>query len=663
MKFRRSKKFMNLKSKLFVGAVALTMVLGMAIPASAQTTADLTAQINALLAQIAQLQAQIGGGSSAVATTFNTNLTVGSKGADVSALQSFLVGKGFLTMPAGVAMGNFGPLTKTALAGYQSANGISPAAGYFGPVTRAKVNGAGGAVTGTTNVPAGAITTPGAEGTVTVTGSNGSVVSSAYAGDAKDKILGFRVQAAGSDVAVQRVKVDLGANTTEYNKIFSSLYLIDDAGNTLSSLVLNTSSVVKDSGEYYATLTGANSVVAKGTTRQYYIAADLYPSIDSTLQTSYTVQLANDGVRAADGAGIDQYGPTTGSTVSSSVSVTGNLTDLATLTMSSDPATPVANVVAANQGSNNDQYDQLPILTFDLMAKKDNIQVTDAVLCIGKSGGGTANASTTYYLFDGSSIVGTAAAAASTTKGVYCGTFSNINYNVPKDTTKALTLKADIRSANGTLANFISSTTAVSYFTAQSSSGSTITYAYKSGSVIGNTVSALKAGPVITLNSKPVLIASGAPQIGGTSAPSTSTLSATFSVHIQAIGGSVMFGTVASSAPAFATSTNGSPVNGFTVYVNDSANTTFLGVSTSTSYTFPSQCATAGYTNSCVLSENSSMDVPVTFMTQGRSTNGVAVTTGSYSIQMSKVYYNGSGSSMTFMDTLTDWRTNNVSFP
>ena len=68
--------------------------------------------------------------------TFSTNLTVGSRGPDVTALQQFLVSKGYLEMPAGVAYGYFGPLTKGAVARWQAANGISPAAGYFGPISR-----------------------------------------------------------------------------------------------------------------------------------------------------------------------------------------------------------------------------------------------------------------------------------------------------------------------------------------------------------------------------------------------------------------------------------------------------------------------------------------------------------------------------------------------
>lgn len=97
------------------------------------TVADLTAQLQALQSQIQGLQAPLGGGF-----TFNTNLTVGSKGADVIALQTLLIAKGF-TIPAG-ATGYFGTLTQAAVQKFQTANGITPAAGYFGPITRAKVN-------------------------------------------------------------------------------------------------------------------------------------------------------------------------------------------------------------------------------------------------------------------------------------------------------------------------------------------------------------------------------------------------------------------------------------------------------------------------------------------------------------------------------------------
>ncbi|MEK7520919.1 MAG: peptidoglycan-binding protein, partial [Patescibacteria group bacterium] len=125
--------------------------------ASAQTVADLQAQIAALLAQITALQSQLGTMGGGATYNFTKDLTLGSKGDDVTALQSFLESKGHLVMPQGVAKGYFGNLTKAALAKYQAAAGISPAVGYFGPKTRANVNALAAAPTTPTTptVPAG----------------------------------------------------------------------------------------------------------------------------------------------------------------------------------------------------------------------------------------------------------------------------------------------------------------------------------------------------------------------------------------------------------------------------------------------------------------------------------------------------------------------------
>ena len=75
-----------------------------------------------------------------VCPLFHRDLTVGSNGDDVSALQTFLAPKGFLVIPPGVTLGYFGPLTRAALAAYQVQRGISPAEGYFGAITRAAVS-------------------------------------------------------------------------------------------------------------------------------------------------------------------------------------------------------------------------------------------------------------------------------------------------------------------------------------------------------------------------------------------------------------------------------------------------------------------------------------------------------------------------------------------
>ncbi len=70
--------------------------------------------------------------------SFSRNLTLGSRGGDVSALQQILISKGFLRISA--PTGYFGRLTKLALREWQASAGISPAFGYFGPISRAALN-------------------------------------------------------------------------------------------------------------------------------------------------------------------------------------------------------------------------------------------------------------------------------------------------------------------------------------------------------------------------------------------------------------------------------------------------------------------------------------------------------------------------------------------
>jgi peptidoglycan hydrolase-like protein with peptidoglycan-binding domain len=146
----------SVTAKLVASVAGLSMALSMALPVGAQTAAELSAQVNSLLATIAALQAQLaalqGGGSATMGTTFTMDLTIGSTGSEVVALQTFLESKGHLVMPVGVAKGYFGSLTQSALAKYQMSKGITPAVGYFGPITRAAVNAeqapAGGGTTG-----------------------------------------------------------------------------------------------------------------------------------------------------------------------------------------------------------------------------------------------------------------------------------------------------------------------------------------------------------------------------------------------------------------------------------------------------------------------------------------------------------------------------------
>ncbi len=81
-------------------------------------------------------------------TIFTRDLTFGSVGTDVIALQRFLNSRGYIISTTGPGSpGNeinvFGSRTQAALARFQASVGITPASGYFGPITRTFVNALG----------------------------------------------------------------------------------------------------------------------------------------------------------------------------------------------------------------------------------------------------------------------------------------------------------------------------------------------------------------------------------------------------------------------------------------------------------------------------------------------------------------------------------------
>lgn len=108
---------------------------------SAQSNAELQTMITALLQQIASLQQQLaqlqgGGTTGQVCRTFNTDLTIGSSGSDVFALNQLLRKEGFEFDDMDTY---FNEGTAGAVVSFQAKYGIRQT-GYFGPLTRAKIN-------------------------------------------------------------------------------------------------------------------------------------------------------------------------------------------------------------------------------------------------------------------------------------------------------------------------------------------------------------------------------------------------------------------------------------------------------------------------------------------------------------------------------------------
>lgn len=64
------------------------------------------------------------------------NMTIGSTGQGVVVLQGLMSELGYLKVPSGVPFGYYGSLTRNAVAQYQSSLSVSPAVGYYGPITK-----------------------------------------------------------------------------------------------------------------------------------------------------------------------------------------------------------------------------------------------------------------------------------------------------------------------------------------------------------------------------------------------------------------------------------------------------------------------------------------------------------------------------------------------
>jgi hypothetical protein len=130
----------NVVAKASVALVALAMAVSLVAP-KAQAADVSTMSLEQLIALVTQLQAQVGQNTSAISgmcDSIPAPLTIGSQGANVTALQNALLAAG-QSIPAG-ATGYFGSQTQAALAAWQAANGVAPAVGYYGPITKAAMD-------------------------------------------------------------------------------------------------------------------------------------------------------------------------------------------------------------------------------------------------------------------------------------------------------------------------------------------------------------------------------------------------------------------------------------------------------------------------------------------------------------------------------------------
>lgn len=526
--------------------------------AHAVTVEELQAQIAALKAQIAALQ---GGGGAAC--SFTRDLTVGSRGDDVTCLQNYLKSTGHFTF-AGGATGFFGPVTKAAVAAWQSANGVSPAAGYFGPLSRAKYTSlvstttggttTGGPTTGGTVITTtGDITlfsTPGVEAILTVEAApvpaNNQKIKE---GESKD-LLGVRVKSKQGDAIVERVKVifldSVGAATTKiHNKNLESLSLYD-GGTLVASVVLPSAAVKESDGKYSVTFSGFKVLVPKDGQKDLTIRGTARTTIDSTEDGPYKLQIPVNGVRAKDGAGIDQYGPSTAFTRDFTTEQAA--AEAATLSISKSATSPKTTMFV---GDSNGKISEATVLVFDARADQGRVKITDITVTTSLTSG-TAITLDTIYLYKGSTLISSAAVSSDS------AAMTNLtDVFVEKDQTVTFTVKADLSNATSTATGTVDFTANIgaANVTAENDLGDIVT---DSGTANSDTMKASGKAPVFTLVSKSNSYTPSSQSASGV-------LTGTFVVDVTARGGDIWIPKASAFQVNVASSTTGT---GSTVAVN-----------------------------------------------------------------------------------------------
>ena len=290
------------------GAAALVPVAAIADHTTAHTIEQLSAQIAALQAQLVALSgASATPAPSSGSCSFTRSLTVGSSGDDVKCLQMHLNASGYQVSASGPGSpGNetmyFGSLTRAAVAKWQAASGISPAVGYFGPISRAKYDSTFVAAPAPAPAP-GTPPAPVAVGSgLTVTGAAEQPASQLVPeGSARVPFVKAVLTAsADGDVTVKTITVERKGIADD--AAFDSIILLDEDGVQIG----NSKTL---SSDHKVNLNETVTVKA-GTSKTITIAGNMVASLDN-----YSGQVAKLAITAV-GAGT--------SAVNASLPIEGN---------------------------------------------------------------------------------------------------------------------------------------------------------------------------------------------------------------------------------------------------------------------------------------------------------------------------------------------------
>lgn len=411
----------NVATVLVGCALVLALSFAVVTPAKADMLSDLQAQVQALLAQIASLS----GGSTSASGCFAFTMThqMGSTGGEVMQIQKFLNSHGAQVAATGAGSpGNessyFGAMTRAAVAKWQAANGVSPAAGYWGPVTRAKVASVC-ATTGTPTTP----TTPGSTGlngtagTATITNTSEDVEDEVLSGQT-EKVVGMKVEASGSDLRVTNIRVrfdkdSFTSSASDYLTAYFSEVSIWANGTKIGSM--SASNFTRDAAGVYSASIPVDQIVRMGSGNKvtFHVGATALSSIDSddiAATNDWTVDVTQ--VRYTDASGAVLF-------ENPEATVQNNDVNVDRLSSSSDVKLRMAegsgNPKAGNVEVSESNSSEITLAEFTLKAEGTDMTFDRLIASTTVTGVDQVNDIVqTFYLMNGSSRVAEVAGAGAT---------------------------------------------------------------------------------------------------------------------------------------------------------------------------------------------------------------------------------------------------------
>jgi hypothetical protein len=271
----------------------------------------------------------------------------------------------------------FGPATKAAVIKFQAKNGVNPAVGYVGPITRQAITAVcgttgGGSTGGNTG---GSGTLQGGEGQLLINSVLGDVETDVDEGDEDAKVLGAEVEADDSDIMIERVDVDITIGSGGSAALDN---YIDEVSLWLGSTKLASQDADEgdeDSNDVFSfRFTGLKGVINEGDEENLYVAVTAINNVDSgDTDVTLDIDIPTNGIRAVDAAGISETYVDGSPTLDGGFSVTA--ATAGDLDISENDANPEGQVVGIDE---DEDTDDVLVLAFDLEANSQDL-VIDAI--------------------------------------------------------------------------------------------------------------------------------------------------------------------------------------------------------------------------------------------------------------------------------------------